>query len=361
MMIIRSGLRRIGSLLSTSSLAILSKLNTRNRTQPPTMNELKENTLKRPMDPAMMGADVGALNALLGLVNNPAVTGAEVPKEANKLPASAPRPAVPIATPAMPIPAPRAITGNKFAFTGRLKVGKDYVAAALAAKIFGFADPLYFLQDYFFGTNAANDPKQKDIPGARQFLQTVGQWGWGAINEKYPLTPARASFIRMIRAIATTGEFASDLRVDWANFGRSKSLWVDAALARIEAHLLEFPEHRVAIVNARFEHEFVPLKSAGFEHYHVMCSNDTWAKRLAKSKLTPQSPAVIDMSEKLAHSLDADVIKKISANKTGPMLRAIWNDEVVPSPSPRIYTLAQFLNQASIDNASPVPGYAEVE
>lgn len=339
------------------------------------MNELKENTLKRPMDPAMMGSDVGALNALLGLVNNPAVTGAEVPKEAK------PQPASTVGFPILPardnatgtgpvktnrpkdivIPAPRAITGNKFAFTGRLKVGKDYVAAALAAKIFGFADPLYFLQDYFFGTNAASDPKQKDIPGARQFLQTVGQWGWGAVNEKYPLTPARASFVRMIRAIATTGEFASDLRVDWANFGRSKSLWVDAALARIEAHLLEFPEHRVAIVNARFEHEFVPLKSAGFEHYHVMCSNDTWAKRLAKSKLTPQSPAVIDMSEKLAHSLDADVIKKISANKTGPMLRAIWNDEVVPSPSPRIYTLAQFLNQASIDNASPVPGYAEVE
>lgn len=359
-MTIWSGCKHIGSLLSTSSLAILSKLNFLSLTQPPTMNELKDNALKRPMDPAQMGSDVGALNALLGLVNNPNITGAEVPKETKSQPA--PRPVAPIATPAIPVPPPRAITGNRFAFTGRLKVGKDYVASALAAKIFGFADPLYFLQDYFFGTSAATNPSQKDIPGARQFLQTVGQWGWGAVNEKYPLTPARACFVKMIRSLATVNnEFPEHLHVDWANFGRSKSLWVDAALNRIERYLEQFPDHRVAIVNARFEHEFVPLKNAGFEHYHVMCSNDTWAKRLGASKLTPQSPAVIDMSEKLAHALDADVIKKISANKTGPMLRAIWNDEKVPSPSPRIYTLAQFLQQAAIDSTPAVPGYAEVE
>lgn len=321
------------------------------------MNELQDNTLKRPMDKSNIGADVGALNNLLGMLNNPAITGAVLPDGT-----AAADPAIPqqakVTPPVAAKPAtPRVISGTKFAFTGKLKSGKDYVAAALGAKIFGFAEPLYALQDHFFGTNASTNAAHKDIPGARAFLQTVGQWGWGAIDEKYPLTPARACFTTMIRSLGAAGVFPAHLAVDWDTFGRSKRVWVDAAFRRIEAYLEQHPGSKVAIVNARFEHEFLPLREAGFEHYHVMCSQKTWAARLAQSGLNEASPNVKDLSERLAHGLDADVIKKISAQKSGPMLKAIWNDDKAPSPSPRLYSLPQFLASAN----TAAPDYASAE
>ena len=318
-----------------------------------------------------MGADVGALNGLLSMINNPNITGAQVPapgeeadgsdeegKGGTQLPVD---PAIAASRPlARPQQAPRkAITAGKFAFTGRLKAGKDYVAAALDAKIFGFADPLYVLLDHFFGTNAVNNPKDKDIPGARQFLQTVGQWGWGSTSASHPLTPARACFVTMIRSLGANNVFPAHLQVDWENFGKLRTLWVDAGLRRIDSFLSEHSTKRIAIVNARFKHEFEPLAAAGFEHYHVMCSAKTWQARLAKAGIDSKSPVLTDLSEKLAHVLDQDAIKKISAQKAGPMLRVIWNDEVTPSPSPRFYTLQSFLQEAAI---SEVPdNYASAE
>jgi len=337
------------------------------------MNELQNPTLKRPLDKSTLGAEVGALNNLMGMLNDPRITGADVPKEdrgsspVDKAGAtmiatdpavaasSSPRVSQPVT--AQPL---RRITANKFAFTGRVKAGKDFVASSLGAKIFGFAEPLYFLQDYFFGTNAATNPADKDIPGARQFLQTVGQWGWGAVSKEYPLTPARATFNIMIRSLAKSGAFPESLHVDWDGFGRLQTLWVDAAFRRIDDYLSVNPGARVAIVNARFEHEFKPVIAAGFEHYHVMLSPKTWAGRLAKSGLSETSPQLNDNSEKLAHTLDNSVIKQISSQKSGPMLRAIWNDEVSPSPSQRLYNLQQFLQAAVVGGTSPsAPGYAE--
>lgn len=309
------------------------------------MNELQNPVLARPLDKSNMGADVSALTSLLSFLNNPAISGAELPKDK---PLGATLPTDPAITPPALTPvklnAPRAITANRFAFTGRLKVGKDYVANAMGARIVGFAEPLYFLQEYFFGN------KNKDLHGARAFLQTVGQWGWGAINDKYPLTPARACFVTMIRSLAQSGEFPPELQVEWSNFGKVKTIWVDAGLRRAETILQAEPGAKMAIVNARFEHEFGPLRSARFEHYHVMCSPKTWAARLAKDGLSDTSPVVKDESERLAAALDADVIRKISAQKTGPMLRAIWNDENTPPPSPRLHTLNSFLRAVEISS-----------
>jgi hypothetical protein len=343
------------------------------------MNELSNPELKKPLDRANLGLDRGAVNALVGFINNPAVTGADVPKGAQttaespldrtgatilgadpateqqpqqrpRLKGSAPRPIAPA-----PIAAPAAIkpiTATKFAFTGRLKSGKDYLAAAIGAKIFGFADPLYFLQEYFFGNT------NKDLHGARGFLQTVGQWGWGRISDKYPLTPARATFQVLIRSLGKAGAFAAadKLCVDWDSFGRNQRIWVDAALSRVAQFETANPGAKIAIVNARFEHEFLPLREAGFEHYHVMCSPKTWAKRLHAAGLSTDNPAVIDPSESLARGLDADVTKKISAQKSGAMLKAIWSDDEVGSPSARIYSTSQFLKSVS----APVPAAEEI-
>jgi hypothetical protein len=328
------------------------------------MKELSSNpkALKSLRPPGAISPEAGALNTLLATLNNPNITGAVVPEgDGDGATVAPPDPAVVASRPQAAVPrppAPRAITASKFAFTGRLKAGKDYVAAAIGAKIFGFADPLYALQDHFFGTSAVTNPKHKDIAGARQFLQTIGQWGWGAVNDKYPLAPARAVFTTMIRTMGESGVFPAELKVDWANFGKVQTLWVDAALARIDAFLEQHPESRIAIVNARFVHEFEPLKTAGFEHYHVMCSSKTWTARIAKAGLKPDSAAVKDISEQLGHALDQDAIKKISAQKNGPMLKVIWNDELVPSPSPRFYTLASFL-QATATDPLPAAGSSD--
>ena len=329
-------------------------------------DELQTPTLKRAPDRSVMGAEVGALNSLMNMLNDPRITGASAPQPGDDVetplpvdPAvaasqqSAKQPAAPQTRPAPAAPAarpaPRAITTQRFAFTGRLMAGKDYCAAAIGAKIFGFAEPLYVLQDHFFGTDCVNDPKQKDLPGARSFLQTVGQWGWGALDDKYPLTPARACFVTMIRSLGAAGIFPAHLHVDWEKFGKVRTLWVDAAFKRIEGYLAENSAAKVAIVNARFVHEFEPLKAAGFEHWHVMCSPKTWEARLRKRDKMPGDAAVNDKSEHLAMSLDRDVIKKISAQRSGPMLRVIWNDEAAPPPSPRLYTTAQFLQSVAID------------
>jgi hypothetical protein len=313
------------------------------------MNELQDSELKRPLDKAAMGQEVKMLDNLLGFLNNPNITGADAPKvpkstpvPVTAAPAIAGADTVSITEPTAPA-RPKPITAQRFAFSGRLKVGKDHAANALGAKIFGFADPLYALQDHFFGTSAGTDPRQKDIPGARAFLQAAGQWGWGCVSEKYPLTPARACFTTMVRSLGRAGLFPADLQVDWDSFGRDKEIWVKAALRRIDSYSASHPGHRIAIVNARFDHEFALLKSSGFEHYHVMCSPKTHANRLVKAGLTDKSPVVNDESEQLAKALDADVIRKISGNRSGPMLKVVWNDDESPSPSPRLYSLSNFL------------------
>lgn len=336
-----------------------------NDSQSDIKSALRDSELKKPLDPSMMGGDVAALNNLLGFLNDPNVTGAHVPKgEQVKAVVAADRtgatvigtdPALAAGAVLKPVaarPAARStrelkpITATRFMFTGRLKAGKDHTAAAIDAKIFGFADPLYHLLDYFFGTSALTDPKQKDLPGARAFLQAAGQWGWGANDEKYPFTPARAVFTQMVRALGRSKLLSDDFQVDWESFGCDQEIWVKAVIKRIEANDIANPGQRVAIVNCRFEHEFTPLRDAGFSHWHVMCSPKTWAKRLAAAGLTAQSPQVNDLSEKFAAGLDADVIRKIS-NRAGGMLHVIWNDPDVPPPSPRVYTLAEFLQSVS--------------
>jgi hypothetical protein len=213
--------------------------------------------------------------------------------------------------------------------TGRLRAGKDDALTKLGYTIHSFAEPLYALQEMFFGT------KDKSAPGAREFLQTVGQWGRGEINEQYRLTPARATFITLIRSLAAANQLP-DLKVNWAAFGSTQMLWVDALLARVA----ELPG-RVAVSNVRFENEYERMTEAGWTHFHVMCSPATWAKRLAKAGLNPKSPSLTDMSEKLGANMDADVYSKIKMKPAGNKMRVIWNDDEVKPPSKRLYTLSE--------------------
>lgn len=361
-------------------------------TQPYDPSLLKDTKLKRPMSREGAGAEVAALNSLLGLMNNPEVTGAQVPPgEDVKAPAPGARitatevrqsaealdrrgqtiigrdpvmeagpavlraPVTPTEPPAAPVRKP---IGNRIFLTGRIKMGKDYVAAASEAKIFNLADPLYALAEYSFGVTV-NANEGKEIPGVRDFLQTAGQWGRGEVNAKYPLTPGRAVFIKFVRALVNEDRLR-DIGVDWRSFGVNENIWLEACVAMTNSYLSQNPGNRVIISGVRFVNEFKFLRAAGWNHYHVMASPATWQKRLVAAKIPETSPALKDMSEGLAASLDNDVTRKISQVRHGNKLHVIWNDPDVAAPSQRLLSLNQFLQELAIadipEELPPVAG-----
>lgn len=310
--------------------------------------DLNQSALKRPMDKSQMGQEVGALNALLGMLNDPNITGAEVPAE-EKMKAKAKRKTlmerlaeskqtqVDPVVPAAATPQHGFKRYPKIFLTGRLKAGKDYVANAGGYTIYGFSDPLNYLATHFTGIPVTAN-QNKDLPGMRAFLQTVGQWGRNIINEQYPITAARVLFVTMIRSLHAA-KIIDGYGVNWANFGADENLWLDALLNRYA----ENPSAQAAVTNVRFENEFKRLQSEGWQHWHIITSPSCWARRLAAHKMTVDAPQLKDTSEKLAATLDAQVTKQISAARNGPKLRCIWNDPDSPPPSPRLHTLQEFL------------------
>lgn len=315
---------------------------------------LKPAPLKRPMDRSQMGGDVAALNSLVSLMNNPAITGAVVPKGEKVIaealdktgatmipsdPAVAAKPvkAAPIPSATAPLPVIPAISRNitKIFYTGLIGAGKDWIAEQTGATIFGFAEPLYHLAEYFFGVTV-NNKQGKDLPGVRAFLQAAGQWGRAEVTEQYPLTPARACFISMIRSLGEAGRFDAKYEVDWASYGKDKDIWLSATNFRVAKYLEANPAARVAITNVRFKNEFQKLKELGWSHTHVMCSPETRAKRV---KVLGDAK---DVSEALANHLNNDAMRVISAHPTGTKLNCVWNDSA-SRPSNRLYSVDEFL------------------
>ena len=231
---------------------------------------------------------------------------------------------------------------DRIFFTGRMKVGKDYCGTASGARRFGFAEPLYALLKIFFGTD------NKDAYGAREFLQKMGQWGRGTITADYPVTADRAALTTMIRAAKS---MPPELCVDWSQFGADDGIWAKALLKRLEPITAKEPGQRYAVTNVRFENELKLLKDAGWQHWHVMCGEETRNLRLRAAGLDPDSPAQRDLSEHVALSFDASVRKHTQQKQRGSMLRCIWDDERAPCPSARIYTLSQWLQEIAIAGA----------
>lgn len=297
------------------------------------------------------------LGGLLSLMNNPELEllgGFSPTMEPIAPVVETPQPAIVTPSPPPPrIPASIHRVGRSLLLSGRLASGKDFVAEKAGARVFGFADPLYSVASYFFGVEVTAT-QNKDLPGMRAFLQYLGQWGRGEVNEKYPYTPARAVFIQMVRSLgvhSNSHRFSSSVK--WESFGIDKDIWIKACEYRITSVRRDDPNLRVAITNARFENELVYFRDNKFDHYHVMCSPETWAERLAKKNLKPESKELSDVSEQLAIHLDKDVIKKIRTQKVGNKLKVIWNDHR-PCPSARMYTLNEFLQGLAIDEI-PLP------
>jgi hypothetical protein len=215
--------------------------------------------------------------------------------------------------------------------------------------VFGFADPLYFLFTRLFGVEC-----NKDLPGAREWLQQVGQCGRAVVNAQYPMTITRSIFTTLVHSLAPKlSQERPDLQVEWNRFGTLTTIWLDACLRRVDAWQKENgADHRVAITNARFDFEVNTLKTVGWNHWHVMCSPATHAARLKEGGQAPDGKAQADLSENLAKQLDSSVARLLKSNQRGQMLRVIWSDDKVKCPSPRIYTVNQWLQELAV-SASP--------
>lgn len=335
------------------------------------MNELKDTTLARPMDPNMMGGELAALKGILDLTANPdlellpgqkARASDRDPIERHTESAAIggdqslyQQPAAPSQeTP--PLPTLKRPIGEMLLLSGSLGVGKDFVAEKIGAKVFGFADPMYKVASYLTGVEVTST-QNKDLPGMRDLLQKIGQWGKNDVNDKYPYTPARTIFCYVVRLMGIRGAFDSPTfpsGVEWDQFGVDPDLWLKACEKRINA-FIERQENtgRIAITNARFQNELEHFRAKPeWDHWHVMCSPETWKERLAKKKLTPESKELQDVSEQLARALNADVAKKLAARTSNNKLRVIWNDSR-PAPSPRLYTTAQFLQEIANTDSAP--------
>lgn len=296
------------------------------------------------------------LAPLLGLLNNPAITGAELPTgddEATPLPpdpifesplaqavaAAAPKSFAAAAKMMQQSPSPKKPLMPRVFTTGRMKVGKDFLLAGAGFDILGFADPLYQLAHYFFGEHP------KDV--TRNFLQTCGQWGRGEVSAAYPLTAERATFISMVRSLGGCKAFDNfNSEVDFDRFGLDKDIWIAALLRRAEKYA--HAHAQLGVSNCRFQNEFDLLKPAGFTHFHVMCSPASWLIRLKKAGIDPNSALAKDVSEKQAMDFDASVYKTIARQRTGPKLRVVWCDDVVRPPSNRLLTISEFKREVGI-------------
>lgn len=315
------------------------------------------NALKGPKPKLSLGgqsAEMRALEQTLALLNNPELSGAKMPAEEktaqNQIlrgPAGAAASVVEgpvdrhgatlppgdllLATPAAPVlvtPAPAPIPMPAIAppkpapvrilLTGKSGVGKSFLANQLSG---------YSLQELdapIFELLADEHPEviAAGMVTARKLFAplaaTIQAWGNGIINEKYPLSPARMMF----RASLVS-------RGMWEGFG-TPDFWVSILLRAL-------PE-RVVLTRVETANEFRALMAAGFTHYHVVCSSATFSARNKRS----------GANDLLAAALDQDVTKKISNQRNGERLRCIWNDSAVPSPSNRLLTGPQWLQEMAI-------------
>ena len=233
---------------------------------------------------------------------------------------------------------------QKVALTGRLRTGKDYIAERSGGTIIGFADPLYEIGRILTGIG----PDKKDtVPFLRELYQKIGQWGRGDVSEKYPLSMERCMF----SLIVNSGVFDEALPyVDFSKWGTGGDIWLDALFRRSG----ELPANRIFVSNCRFRNEYDALLAGGWDHWHVMCSRQTYEERLREVGLSINSKQISDTSEELAGLMDNSVINAIKQQPVGPKLKVVWND-TRPSPCDRLQTLEQF--QAYLTNQETEPEY----
>lgn len=215
----------------------------------------------------------------------------------------------------------------KIAFSGRLRAGKDTMAILSGLSVVGFADPMYEICKFYFGSS------DKSIPGMRTFMQYIGQVGWGCVNEKYPVDCQRILWLDKIRLEGPEIFCGNPLfaGVDWDRYGRAESFWVEVLLRRPDIQDQTYAATGLGIVNARFDHEFEPLMRAGFTHFHVKCTEKTRRSRIEHYDAAADN----DTSEQMAIRLDREAPDHIT----------IWSDHEPMPEGHNYWTVAAFVKE----------------
>jgi hypothetical protein len=298
------------------------------------MDELTATAPKRKME--RTNSELATLTQLLADLNNPHLTGAQLPPEEKaKLapamtmvepekvlpkqedPPPASPPPVPDTAPPDPVLAPVLAPSKptRFILTGRSGSGKEYIAAQMGANVVNLTAPIWKLVETYFAVPSTT-------PSTAEFVATIEAWGRGQIDSRYPMTPERLLFVDWIR-----GKWDGLFQL----FGQPM-FWTNLLLADLDNTVPQ----RAVVTDVKRPEEFKRLQAAGFVHYHVTCSPGTLAARVKSGG-----------DDAMAAHLDHDVTKKISAQRVGPMLRCIWND-TAPQPSARLHTLASFLQEIAL-------------
>lgn len=263
---------------------------------------------------------------------------------------------------------------RKYALTGRLRVGKDYVAKACNGTVLGFADPLYEVGRALFGLG----PEDKDrVPQLRVFYQNLGEWGKGLADNKEPVSVERATLTMLMRSL---GPELCQAPVNWRSYGKNQNIWLEALLARAfvlsnelqngepirddGGEIIDYAAGRsevdIFVSNVRFKFELETLAHNDYDHWHVMCSETTYMERLRDIGIVPGDQRLKHVSEMLATELDRQVNNILKLHPTGPKLKVIWND-YRPAPGTRLITLDEFktlVKNNAIDESTNLAGGA---
>ena len=205
--------------------------------------------------------------------------------------------------------APANTTQSRIFFTGRTGVGKDWLAQRAQAQVLNVTT---FLTDIVKGEFPSVPPKD-----TASFLSTVFAWGEGIISKDYPVTPARFLFLRA-------------LRTAYPKYGQP-GFWVGLIIEEANRQ-----SGLVAVTGVSSPTAMKALSEAGFKHWHVMTSPQTYATRAKR-------PGADD---KLAANFDQQAIAQNSANRNGPKMSVIWNC-TTPPPSARLWTVDEWLQETS--------------
>lgn len=225
------------------------------------------------------------------------------------------------------------------AFSGRMCSGKDYCAIKAGYHCVSIAEPLYRLASHYMGTS------DKKNPEVRAFMQALGAWGRG---EEGPSAAGGKTREEVFNEVRVRGaEITGLASVEWEKFGTKKEFWLSSAAS--VAKKMAAAGERVSITNARFPEELEELKSQGFMHVHVTCSE---AARLSRAS-RPYNPLIDeDVTEKMAIGFN----EKIS--ESGPAALApslvVWSDEVA-RPHRDMLTVQSFARLAASFSRSPLP------
>jgi hypothetical protein len=303
----------------------------------------------RPLDKSAMSNDNATLRALVAQLNDPRVTGAEVPKDekydapsgaggatiiAPATPVEQDKPAPVVATPApagVQAPAPR--ISMRLFFTGR---GVSDIVRAIGAIEYNIAKPVTDLASKLFPAIVFADDSNLTkafAPGVESFLLTLKAWGSGEVSPAFPITPARAIFIKMIHSMYGAPG-ALPLGIDWAKFGTDEGFWIDSCINAAKAQVDSDPGVRVVVTGLTSEHEFKYIQAQGFSHWHSMAR-----------------PGIGGVVDSLSNALDNSVTRQISTARNGTKLHCIWKDTTAPTSS-RLWSLADFTSAAAVSQLS---------